>query len=148
MIRGELSFRATRGDEVFEVDDLGTITAWLDASSGVARYEWVGDPSLIGDFSESTNAILLGDRLYEGDGSSTRFIRDGDPEPLDRAETCGGMLGKVFTWIGLACLTPWDTFEIRETEVDGATVILLTIDPGAEAEAAGQNAFLRGQLRR
>lgn len=74
VIRGERStvFTSERGD-VSTIDGLGTMTAWLDAGAGMARYEWVPGPASGGNALDSATAILIDDRLYEGDGSSTKF---------------------------------------------------------------------------
>ena len=131
VIRGERSgvFTSERGD-VDTIDGVGTMTAWLDAGAGIARYEWAGGPASGGDGLESATAILIDDRIYEGDGSSTKFIRDRDPFPRARAQGCGGLVGKVFTAIALACVTPWGDFEVEEADAGGETVVLLTIPVG------------------
>ena len=100
----------------FEVEDVGEVKAWIDLSTGIARYDWTGRPGALGEeFGGTGTAIIVGDRLYEGDGSSTRFIRNGDPRPIEEAAACGGIVGKVFTDLGLVCRTPWDSFEVSST---------------------------------
>ena len=131
VIRGERSSVAISEREgVDTIRGLGTMTAWLDAGAGVARYEWVPGPASRGDGLESATAILIDDRLYDGDGSSTKFIRDRDPFPRAWAQGCGGLVGKVFTAIGLLCLTPWGDFEVEEVDAGGETVVLLTVPVG------------------
>ncbi|MCZ6707190.1 MAG: hypothetical protein O7A71_04495, partial [Chloroflexi bacterium] len=134
VIRGERSSVAISEREgVDTIRGLGTMTAWLDAGAGTARYEWAPGPASRGDGLDSATAILIDDRLYEGDGSSTKFIRDRDPFPRAWAQGCGGLVGKVFTAIGLLCHTPWGDFEVEEVDAGGETVVLLTIPVGEPA---------------